>query len=535
MQQKLKRHVARAHAGEPDVNAMMSSSNMEAKEISSSIRKKGILIENRKKMAEESPKYLAERNCDADKLLCTGCSGFYSVNTFSRHKLKCKCDDGLLPSGVETQYLAASGQKLNSSFEANILSRLRNDAIGQLAKTDATIRAIGERLYMGTKKKVDMEQETRRRVMSEMRLLARVFLAFNQQDGTSGAQDASAMFQRQHFDMLEKAVEEVTTKDDAQDGSDLKYGIKYRLYYILRNSAMILKGLYRRKMEDQAASDIDHFLEILKGESNVFFGDATYAITKARSEKLRVPERLPEEEDMVKLRCLMLKKLKALAERNFPAAQFPELRDALCARLTLFNARRGNEATRMTVQQCDDAISKRWIKENVLEDLDEFEKMLAKTSLITYIRGKCNKQVPVIIPSDCIEGLIALADPKRRQEAGVSHNKYLFASLHQSENHIEGWFCIGQMAKQANVADPSLLNATRQRHRISTKFAELELPHEERELFYSHMGHSGEMNRDTYQHPLAVKSLVQVGKQLDKFDRCKQSVLNIYSLASFFY
>jgi len=107
-----------------------------------------------------------------------------------------------------------------------------------------------------------MEQETRRR---EMRLLARVFLTFTQQEGAPVGKDSSTMFKREHFNFLERAVEEVTTKENSPDGIDLKYGTKYKLYYILRNSANILKGLHRRKMEDQAASELDHFLEILKG------------------------------------------------------------------------------------------------------------------------------------------------------------------------------------------------------------------------------------------------------------------------------
>jgi len=216
----------------------------------------------------------------------------------------------------------------------------------------------------------------------------------------------------------------------------------------------------------------------------------------------------------------MLEKIGGLADSNFT-----QLRDALCARLTLFNARRGNEATRMTVKHWHDAIQKRWIKKNYLHELDELERKLTETHLITYIRGKGNKDVPVIIPTDCIEGMKALADMQRRQEAGVAHNKYLFACTHQSENHVEGWHCIGQMSREANLPDPSLLNATNQRHRISTMYAALDLTPSERELFYAHMGHSGDMNKDRYQHPLAVKSLVNVGRHLNKFDRSKDSSL----------
>lgn len=75
----------------------MLSSN--SKEISAKLRKKGIFNENTKQAGLDQPVYQAERKCDADKLLCTGCCGFYSVNTFYKHKSVCKAES--LPSGVQ--------------------------------------------------------------------------------------------------------------------------------------------------------------------------------------------------------------------------------------------------------------------------------------------------------------------------------------------------------------------------------------------------------------------------------------------------
>ena len=130
------------------------------------------------------------------------------------------------------------------------------------------------------------------------------------------------------------------------------------------------------------------------------------------------------------------------------------------------------------------------------------------------------------IPLDCVAGMKLLADPVLREAAKVDKNKYLFASTGQSANHVEGWYCIGHLCVAAGVAEPSLLTATLQRHRISTMYAALDLTQGEREAFYSHMGHTQAVNEGSYQLPLAVRNLVTVGCHLHQFDK---GILNCFN------
>ena len=55
------------------------------------------------------------------------------------------------------------------------------------------------------------------------------------------------------------------------------------------------------------------------------------------------------------------------------------------------------------------------------------------------------------------------------------------------------------------------------RHRISILYAGLELPQAERDLFYTHMGHSESINKHVYQTPLAIQEITKVGKNLHLF------------------
>ena len=493
---------------------MMNEQRTTKSGTSAQIRKKGILMLNKDQLNEEEPHFQAERKGD-NKLFCTSCSGFYSSKTFYKHNRECNQESK--PSGVPVENLSSAPNQL---FEADILSRIHNDAIGKVVKNDPTILCIGRRLYDNIKRKVDLEQESRRSVMADMRLLGRLYIAFrDHQPSTS----AACLFARNNFETLELAIQEITCNQRQTDREEpIKYGTKYKIYYLLRNSAMILKGTHRSKLNDAAAQEIDYFLEILKLNHSSIFGDATYAINKTRSEKLRTPEQMPEERDVAVLRNHIKHQIQQQTSMSsLTTVNFVNLRNALCARLTLFNGRRGNEASRMTLDHWRDAKSKRWLHDEQIQELDFLETKLVEDHLICFLRGKGGKQVPVLIPSDCRDGMEKLCDPETRRASGVDNNKFLFASTGQSANHVEGWHCIAELCNEAGVADATLLTATKQRHRISTKYAALDLSTADRELFYAHMGHREIVNKNTYQHPLAVKSIVKVGKRLREFDQGK--------------
>ena len=56
------------------------------------------------------------------------------------------------------------------------------------------------------------------------------------------------------------------------------------------------------------------------------------------------------------------------------------------------------------------------------------------------------------------------------------------------------------------------------RHRDSTLFAQFEMADEQRSFFYSHMGHSAEINKLIYQCPAGVKELQEIGSYLQSID-----------------
>lgn len=197
---------------------------------------------------------------------------------------------------------------------------------------------------------------------------------------------------------------------------------------------------------------------------------------------------------------------------------YVELRDLLVCRLTLFNARRGGERSRLRLAEWKDAENNAWI---TTEEIDNpLDKLLAKDLKVAYQTGKSNRHlVPVLMPQDTLMPLKKLADEDTRSMAGIAkENPYLFASTQNSDYHVSGWHAVHRVCDKLELTRGNLLTATKNRHRVSTMYASMEVPEAERRFFYSHMGHSKEMNQDIYQAPLALMEVIKVGRSLNEID-----------------
>ena len=68
------------------------------------------------------------------------------------------------------------------------------------------------------------------------------------------------------------------------------------------------------------------------------------------------------------------------------------------------------------------------------------------------------------------------------------------------------------------MKEPSLLKPTQSRHRACTFYERTSATAAEKEIFYNHMGHSGEINRRIYQYPPAEKVVRVEGQYLQHLD-----------------
>lgn len=128
---------------------------------------------------------------------------------------------------------------------------------------------------------------------------------------------------------------------------------------------------------------------------------------------------------------------------------------------------------------------------------DILDRELIGKTWLTYLIGKGNHLVPILFPEDTHKALKFLSDEGIRRKAGVlATNKYVFPSTMSSERYCSGWHAVDSVCKKLNLTNRSKINATKNRHRVSTLYSIMDLPPETRSSFYDHMGHTETMSKE---------------------------------------
>jgi hypothetical protein len=310
---------------------------------------------------------------------CKKCLGAYSLTSFHKHRKL--CGDARAPLKPELL------NERNSDYSTLVLNQFRRNEIGETCRKDDVIKKFGWLLFQKAKTKVDKVDEVVKSVMGDMRLIARIFcnLKLEVPDEVI-LNDASAVVTVAYWRYLKDVIDTLTSKDDR--AAPVKHGLKMNIYYTLVKFADALIG---DALENkQPTEDLEAFKKILKHHQNSFFGDAKYQINKLRQEALRLPERLPDEDYVIKLRDHTVNGIEQLTSKDpFDASDFIQLRNLTSTRLTLFNARRGGEAVRLTI----DHWNKRhqWIRPDQKEKLDEEERRFFAEMEIMYSTGNHSK------------------------------------------------------------------------------------------------------------------------------------------------
>ena len=497
-------------------------SKNEQKNVFKELRNKGILEDNKVECLKDNPVFFTGKKCTGDPLLCSNCGGFFSKIYFYRHKKICQKDGVTISKPVSARFVMI--KDLESNFTSQVLDGKTSDSLWDFCCFEPTIKLVGMRLWERDKAKIDKIMETRKKVRNSMRNLGRLYQEFKQlyfsQNDASMLIAVRDMFCRENFKFLREAIDNLTLKDgdnSSDDAPNVKYGFKTNLYYLLTNTASILKASYlEKKGSEGEATEIDYFLTVLKMNEHYIFGDAHYQLNKSRQERLRLPSRLPDEVNVRKLREFTQKTISNLSDEyvHIGKHEFINLRNAVCSRLTLFNARRGGEPSRLKITQWTER--SKWVKES---QLDEVEAKLFSSMAIAYQTGKGNHVVSVMVPTDSIKAMDLLCDKNIRKDASIdASNPYIFANTEDSLMHVLGWSATKFMCDLAGIEDASI-NATVNRARISTLYAALEVPECDREYFYTHMGHTKAVNKGTYQRPLPLLAIEKVGKHLIQFDQ----------------
>ena len=456
----------------------------------------------------------------------------------SRHAQYCKGDKSF---PIKISMLS---QTLDERFKSEIISSLRNDSIGALCERDEAILRFGNYLFKGKKMDPSKAVENRKSVRNQMRQLARLYIQFTLTNPLQKYFNIIDMFNKDNFSSLLKSIEELST------GDKLKPGLKLSLYYCILSAAKYFHVEFLQHDELDKAEMLQKFISVLKINEKIHFMDARLDIDLTRQRTLRKPSELPLSSDLDVLKKYLRQTIKDISSRSkqteINVSEYINLRNCLCSRLTLLNGRRGGEAARLLTKDFQEGCTNQWIDSNHYQKLDPLERQLVDQVKICYQTGKGNKRlVPLLIPNECLNGMEILLNERYRTSACISKdNPFLFAPTNTAKKnlhgHISGWHVLKEVCKSLSLSSASSINATKNRHYVSTIYATLHVADpKERQYFFDHMGHAEEMNKNNYQCPPAIMAITKVGKHLLGIDNCEllltnTIVLECYNLLFFF-
>ena len=119
-------------------------------------------------------------------------------------------------------------------------------------------------------------------------------------------------------------------------------------------------------------------MEVLKLNQQLIFGDAHYEINKKICQvRLKRPAELPLEANVEKLRIIYMYTLEKVMEivsddyRLWDSHACVELRDLVCSRLTLWNARRGGKPSRLSIHEWRDSEENVWMDKDMVDEVQD--------------------------------------------------------------------------------------------------------------------------------------------------------------------
>ncbi|KAJ8317766.1 hypothetical protein KUTeg_004679 [Tegillarca granosa] len=340
------------------------------------------------------------------------CNGVFVKAYISRHKKICKVSESNTDKPIAVPLnLVASEEKLNQNFKESVLAKFLNNDVGNTCRTDPFIIQYGQSRYKRAFSRVDKKLEVRANTMSDMRRLAAFYLCFKEEALKDNIELKSAvdLFNRPYFGYLEDALDAHTIDSNGKLKSGLRRGLAFLFL----------------ELHITGRTNCNNRGEMKKYSS--LFDAAEYNCVKARHEKHRRPAELPEEREVAQNKDHLLAVINRLSSDKYKllsSVEYNELRDCVCCRLTLFNARRGNEPSSLRLRHWDEANYKVWLT----KDCENFtknplEKRLLQRFKLAYQSGKSvGKDVPNLIPEDCWLALEKLADSGIRAAVGVQKN-----------------------------------------------------------------------------------------------------------------
>ena len=436
---------------------------------------------------------LRKSNVPIEKTVtCSKCKLIRTKTSFKSHNCVNKVP-------ISTQIGTMSSSILINDDVRAILPKFRGPVGCFINSSPSMQRILG--LFCLKDDKASVKPNIRKQVMMNSRLIARVFLEYRILVDTPEEMDVYKMFNGHRNDQLMQAIKNVSK---GYDGKDL-VGERSNIGAALNKCAKLSKGYFCFNNMVPEKKMMTDFLEAFDFLRTATFNPSDKANKEICFDKKKL-EYLPSQKSVDKIHDYCYKKVTS----ELKSLSFLELRKFLVTFLTAYNGRRVGEIASLTISAFQEAKEGRWVSQK--SDVSDDIRQLNTENIVTFITGKTENVVSVIIPTGLIQALDLISDPVYRSSKEiVSSNAYLFPSLHGSMGHCLGTNEVSSVCRLLKVED---FTSTKNRHWQATVYRKYGVSDQN---MYQHWGHSAAMNKSRYQSAPGLEALKKVAPNLKKF------------------
>lgn len=266
---------------------------------------------------------------------------------------------------------------------STILSTMKRDERHLIIRSDKLLMTFAI---------VEIEKRERERyndVSHSLKLLAKLLLEFREITKNQNACSQDLVMPENYDNVLHS----IKILSGYGGSRDIKYPSRViQTGLALRTLSIIVKLEYLKTGSFKMVEKMRCFEELYENDYSFLANNARNVYYK---KKANIPEELPLEKDIKCLRDFCIHEIKKICKSAGQLSQvdYTYLSKLVYVRLMTFNARRGGEPGKITLNDWKMAEADRWKRESDLERLtDPVEKMLAKKYKLCYIEGKKKKK-----------------------------------------------------------------------------------------------------------------------------------------------
>lgn len=522
-QSKICRHLERIHKDEEDVQKFINlpKGTKERKRIIDTIRRNGNFLFNTNIQFNDGELIVCRRPSQKvsrtaqDFQACINCKGFFSKATLRHHFRYCvgrskKRNRSVMVLG--RSITCRIHEAANPMLAKVVFPVLREDNITRLIRYDELLIKYANKLC--DKYKLQHQHDM---IRSRLRLLGRFLNSLRAIN--SSVDDFTSLYNPKYYDDIIKAVNEVAGLNSRTNCYKTPSNAT-NLGTLLKQVGNTLITECIKKSDNSKKQVTEDLLKLLKEDYSASIS-RTALETQSRQKRQR-KDLLPTTEDVSKLynylneiRRSNYEKLK----KKFSYDVWLTLAKAILVTVLVFNRRRAGETERILVEEFYNrqAIDEKTNSE-LFGSLSASNKKIAKKYVRFTIRGKKNRDVPVLLDSDLTQHILLLLEHRRSAKIHCK-NPYLFALPGKNTNRfkfLRACILLREFSEQCGAKLPSSLRGTKLRKHIATKCILLNLQNDEVTDLANYMGHAENIHKEYYRQPIISRDILRMSQLLEK-------------------